>query len=107
MPTIENFKLLVKTNMIRDCPITIKDINNAEKIFGPSISSLKGKSTRKKPQVVSEDFIEIPEELTSNNKEIELCIDTMYVNQAAMLTTIDRSIKFRSLVPIRNKMPEE
>ena len=42
-PTIKNFKLLIKTNSIKNCPITIDDINNAEKIFGPSLSSLKGK----------------------------------------------------------------
>ena len=107
MPTVKNFKLLIKMNAIRNCPITTDDINNTEKIFGPSISSLKGKSTRTKPKIVTEDNIEIPQELIKNNKDIELCMDTMYINKIGMLTMIDKTIKFRSLVPIKNKSQEE
>jgi len=88
-PTIKNFKLLIKTNSIKNCPITIDDINNAEKIFGPSLSSLKGKSTRTKPEIVKNDHIKIPRELVNMNKNIELCIDTMYINKIPMLTAID------------------
>ena len=44
-PTVDNFKALIKMNAIANCPITVEDINIAEKIFGPDISTLKGKST--------------------------------------------------------------
>jgi hypothetical protein len=45
-PTIETFKMLLKMNAIRNCPVTTEDVNIAEKIFGPDMSSLKGKLTR-------------------------------------------------------------
>jgi hypothetical protein len=45
-PTVENFKALLKMNVIKNCPVTIDDVNNAEKIFGPALSVLKGKTTR-------------------------------------------------------------
>jgi hypothetical protein len=48
-PTVENFKSLLRMNVIKDCPVTTEDVNIAEKIFGKDISSLKGKSTRRKP----------------------------------------------------------
>ena len=106
-PTVENFKALLKMNVIKNCPVTVEDVTMAEKIFGPDISNLKGKSTRKKVETVREDNIEIPKELIEQHREIELCMDTMYVNEVGMLTTIDRTVRFRSVVPITSRTNEE
>ena len=43
IPSIKDFKAIVQGNLIKNCPITIEDINVAEKIFGKDISSIKGK----------------------------------------------------------------
>jgi hypothetical protein len=77
-------KNLVRANMIKDCPVSVKDINIAEQIFGPSMSVLKGKSRRKTPKTVMKDSIEIPKELMLKHYVVELCIDTMYINQVVM-----------------------
>jgi hypothetical protein len=76
-------------NAIKNCPVTTKNGNNAEKIFGAHMSSLRGKSARRKSTLVREDIIEIPEELISQNCKIDLCIDIMYVNKCGFMTTID------------------
>ena len=34
-------------------------------------------------------------------------MDTMFINKEGMLTVIDRTIKFRSLVPVDSKAPED
>jgi hypothetical protein len=94
-------------NAIKNCPVTTEDLNNAEKIFGTDMSSLRGKSTRRKSFPVREDSIEIPEELISQNREIDLCIDIMYVNECGFMTTINRTIRFRSALPIENRTHEE
>ena len=60
---MKNFKHMISTNMISNCPINITDVDNAEKIFGPSMASLKGKSPRSKPKPVIRDDIQIPEEI--------------------------------------------
>ena len=31
-PTIDNFKYMIKGNMIKNCPVTLEDINNMQKI---------------------------------------------------------------------------
>jgi hypothetical protein len=80
--------------------VTVEDVNISEKIFGPDMSSLKGKSTRRKPKPVRSDLIEIPKEIITKHHDIDLCMDAMYVNECGMLTAIDRTIKFRSLVPM-------
>ncbi len=106
-PTVDNFKSLLRMNVIKNCPVTVEDVNISEKIFGPDMSSLKGKSTRRKPKPVRQDLIEIPKELIMKHHNIELCMDTMYANECGMLTAIDRTIKFRSLVPMKTKQHDE
>jgi hypothetical protein len=106
-PTIETFKTLIKMNAIRNCPVTTEDVNIAKKIFGADMSSLKGKSTRRKSTPVREDTVEIPEELIAHNRKIELCIDIMYVNECGFMTTIDQTIRFRSAIPIDNRTHKE
>ena len=92
MPTVENFKALLCMNAIHNCPVMVEDVKIAERIFGPDMSSLKGKLTRRKPKPVRKDLIEIPAEITEKHHDIELCKDTMFVNECGMLTAIDRSI---------------
>jgi hypothetical protein len=67
------------------------------------MSSLKGKSTRRKSTTVREDVIEIPEELILQNCKIDLRIDIMYVNECGLMTTINQMIQFRSAIPIENR----
>jgi hypothetical protein len=105
-PTIELFKTLIKMNAIKNCPMTTEDVNNAKKIFGAEMSSLRGKSTRCKSTPVQEDVIEIPEELILQICEIDLCIDFMHVNKCGFMTTIDLTIQFRSALPIENRTHE-
>ena len=102
-PTVENFKALLRMNAIHNCPVMVEDVKIAERIFEPDMSSLKGKSTRRKPKPVRKDLVEIPNKITEKHHDIELCMDTMFVNECGMLTAIDRSIRFRSVVPIDTK----
>jgi hypothetical protein len=105
-PTIESFKALIKMT-IKNCPVTTEEVNNAKKNFGTNMSSLRGELTRRKSTPVREDGIEIPEELILQNREIDLCIDIMYVNECGFMTTIDQTIQFRSALPIESHTHEE
>jgi hypothetical protein len=67
MPTIESFKVQIKMNAIRKCPVTTKDVNIAKKIFGADMLSLKGKSTRCKLTPVREDIVKIAEKIFDND----------------------------------------
>jgi hypothetical protein len=82
-------------------------VNNAKKIFRTDMLSLRGKSTRHKSTPVREDGIEIPEELISQNHEIDLCIDIMYINECGFMTMLDQMLQFRSALPIENRTHEE
>ena len=55
--TFINLKMMIRQNIIQNFPVTVEDIEIAEKIFGPDVSTLKVKTTRQRPKVVVNYFI--------------------------------------------------
>jgi hypothetical protein len=91
-PTVANLKAVIWMNSITNCPVTIDDVNLVEKIFGKDIMSLKGKRTQKKPTPVVSDIMEIPPELMEAQQDVDLCFDTMFINEMLFLTTVSKRI---------------
>ena len=58
-PTFRNLKTTILKNIIQNPPVTVEDIEIAENIFGPDVSTLKGRTTIQRPIVDVDDFIEI------------------------------------------------
>ena len=104
-PSIPDYKAIIRMNAISNCPVTIDDINIAEQIYGKDIGSLKGKTTRSKPLPVIKNYIEIPTELIRKHEEVEISIDMMFVNKIPFLTTISKSLMYRTAQPLENKTP--
>ena len=96
-PTIASLKTLLKYNLIKNCDVSVQDVEIAERIFGPDIAALKGKSVRQNPNQVLDDWIEIPEELREIYYDRVLCVDLMFMNGIPFLTAIDRTIRYRTV----------
>jgi hypothetical protein len=62
-PSLADYKWILKSNQIHKCPVSYEDADAAEKIWGPSIAALKGKTTRKSPELVVSDIVAIPTEI--------------------------------------------
>ena len=45
-PAVGNFKHIIKSNQMSDCPVTLEDINGAENIHGKDISCIKRKNNK-------------------------------------------------------------
>jgi hypothetical protein len=89
-PSLQDFKTIVML------PVTLDDIKTAEKIFGPVIGALKGKTTRRKPAPVVSDYVKIPKELITIHNNATLCIDGIKINGLQFLTTVSRNIMYRT-----------
>ena len=102
-PSIKDFKAMIEGNLIMNCPVTIDDVNAAEKIYGASIAAIKGKTTRQKPVPVKSDYIKVPEELIARNKILTLTADLMFVNKIPFLVTLSRTIRFSTIEVVKDR----
>jgi Reverse transcriptase (RNA-dependent DNA polymerase) len=96
-PSWKDFKWVIRSNQIKDCPVTVQDVDNALKIWGKNIAALKGKTTRSKPNPVTEDFVKVPTELLQLHKEVFLTFDIFFVNKIPFFLTLSRKICFTAV----------
>jgi hypothetical protein len=47
-PSEREFAGMVREQLLTDCPVTVRDIDNANQIFGPDLANLRGKASRTK-----------------------------------------------------------
>jgi hypothetical protein len=94
-PSINNMKAIIWMNAIKNNPVTTEDVDIAEKIFGPDVTTLKGNMTRHAPIPIIEDCIEIPRELITTQYSVTLCLNGMKVNDISFLTTISKNLMYR------------
>jgi hypothetical protein len=78
-PSERDFKNMVSSNMILNCPVKPEDISAANKIFGPNVASLKGKTVRATQDPVLTEYVQIPREIVDLNKKVTITADIMFV----------------------------
>ena len=59
--------MMIRQNIIQNFPVAVEYIEIGENIFGPNVSTLKGRTKRQSPKVVVDYFIEIPIGIIENN----------------------------------------
>jgi hypothetical protein len=83
--------------MITNCPVTSKDVTNANTIFGPDLATLKGKTVRITPPPVAMNYVQMPNEIMPLNHNVTLAIDIMFLSGLPFLVSISRKIKFTTV----------
>ena len=96
-PTEHEYQGLVRHLFLQDFPITPSDIANALKIFGPDLANIRGEMVRRKPEHVSTEIVEIPQQILSNQKHVTLSADVMFVNQVPFLVSLSRNINLMTI----------
>jgi hypothetical protein len=102
-PSTRTFLKIVDNNLLPNCPVSRRDIMAAEKIFGPDVGSLKGKTIRKGSERVEMSYADIPASLLSQYREVVLAGDIMFVNKIPFFVTISRYIKFGTTEVLQNQ----
>ncbi len=97
-PIERDFVGMVREKLIANCPVTVRNIQNANQIFGPNLANLRGKMTRTKPEHVRADYVKIPRDFMELHKYMTIVADVMFVNGLPFLVTSLRGI---SLVMIK------
>ena len=87
---------MIRSNVIKDCPITLEDIRKAELTHGKDVGALKGKTTKTKNAPYVRDLMVPPKALIQKNRDVTLHIGTLYVNGMPFLATISKNIMCRT-----------
>jgi hypothetical protein len=89
---------VIRSNhQIKDCPVTVQDVDVALKIWGKNIAALKGKTTRSKPNPVARDSVKVPVALLKRHKEVFLTVNIFFVNKIPFFLTLSRKICFTAV----------
>ena len=102
-PSEREYQGLVRMNLLPNCPITHNDIVNAHNIYGPDLANIRGKTTRRKPEHVHADIVDIPQQILNNQKYVTLTADVMFVNGVPFLVSSSKNINLTTIehVPSR------
>ncbi len=95
-PSEADYKDMVSHNLILNCSVTSSNITNEKAIFGPDLSSVRGKTVQRTPAPVVADYVAVLRELVQANKRMTLAADVFFVDGTAFLLTVSRRIKFVS-----------
>ena len=71
-PSYKYYKCVICGNHIKNCPVTVQDVEVAQKVWGNNISALKGNTTREIPDLVTSDQVKILVVLIKLHKEVFL-----------------------------------
>ena len=93
-PSTAEYIQIVENHLLPNCPVTRADIVAAEKIFGPDVGILKGKTVRKGTEHVEIAEVTIPSEIMSEYRDVVVGADVMYINKIPFFVTMSRNIKF-------------
>jgi hypothetical protein len=102
-PTDKEFKGMVRERLITNCPITVQDIENASRIFGPDLANLRGKRIRTKPEHVRIEYVQIPWDFVELHKYVMLVADVMFVNGVPFLVTSSRGISLVTIECLKSR----
>jgi hypothetical protein len=96
-PSDNQSQAMVRSNIIKNCPVKPKHIVNTNSIFGPSIAGVRGKTIRCKPDQVEAAPGRIPNDFHRLHKFVVLTADVMFVNGIVFLTTLSQKLRLATI----------
>ena len=102
-PLDKDLIMILKTSSLPNCPVTPRDVIIANKLFGPDIGALKGKTTWRGPPIVDSPVSVDTTSILEHYREITLCVDLMYVSKVPLLVTLSRNIKFGTMEAVADR----
>ena len=105
-PSTRDFVHIIRNNLLPNTTITVEDIKRAEKIYGPDLGSLKGKTTRRKAPVVDSSYT-VPPRIKEEHKDVTLTVDVLHVNNIPFLATTSRKLHFGTMEAMANTTDDD
>jgi hypothetical protein len=100
---MKDFKWVIRSNQIKDFPVNVQYIDVSLKIWGKNITALKGKTTRRKTNLVARDYVKVPKELLKIHKDVLMTTDIFFMNKIPFLLTLSCKIMFTAVDHLRDR----
>jgi hypothetical protein len=101
--SMKDFKWVIHSNQIKECPLTVQDIDVVLSIWGKNIAALKGKTTRSKKNPVARDYVKVSKELLNIHKEVFITTDIFFVSEIPLFLTLSCKICFTAVNHLANR----
>ena len=88
---------------LQNCEVTKTDIANAEHIYGPNLSALKGKTVRRPVPIGRQHTEPVPKHILDAHGSYDLTADIMFVNKIPFLVTLSRGLRFGTVPALPNR----
>ena len=106
-PSDKYYKWFICRNHINNCPLTVHDVEVAQKVWGKNIAALKRNTTWRNPNVVAKDQVKIPVRFIKFYKEVFLKCNIFFMNEIPFFVRLSLNIYFASVNHLANFiMPE-
>jgi hypothetical protein len=86
-PSKGDYRGLVSSNIISNCPIAPTNITNAHAIFGSDLASVWGKTVRRTLAPVVADHVAVPCAVVERNKVVTIAANIFFVDGTPFLVT--------------------
>jgi hypothetical protein len=96
-PSYTDFMAIIKNNLLQNINITVKDVEQAERIFGKELGSIQGKTVGARPDVVVTDYMEVPPDIMELHCNVTISMDIMNVDRIQFFITTSRDIQFTTV----------
>ena len=94
---------IIKSNQVSECPVRTEDAKTANKIWRTSTASLKGKTTRVKPETVTTDIIAVPTKIRELHCIVTISFDIFFVNKVPFFLSLSRKLCFSTVTHLANR----
>ena len=106
-PSDKQLAHALEHNVIGNTPYNRRDLRIANDIYGRSVNSLKGKSTKRTSKLPREDeTFDLPPHIIENYRDVHLGIDIFFVNQMPFMFTFSKHIGLMHVSAIRGTSME-
>ena len=102
-PSDRDFMGMMRLGLVQNCPVTTEDVVNADRVYGPDVALLKGKTARSAPLPAVGNSLELPPELRNMDKTIDLAGDIFFVMNKPFLITKARRVMFITAESLPNR----
>jgi hypothetical protein len=101
-PNAHAYSRIVDSNQLANCPVKHSDIVAAERIFGPNLGGLKGKTVYHARTPVTGRIDGIPPNIRDRYQHVVLGVDIMFVNKIPFLITVARGLRIGTVEVLNN-----